>query len=162
MSWIPLSDGGSASADCLFVVLLIAIIAVTSSAADTTASVSKVVTYYTNDKNAGYVSGFLLEAAVLVGLSYFWYLRTVLIDGGADVRLTTLGSALFLVATSTAIVKSGALAKWLGWVGIVLGVVSLTAVLGPLPAGIRVLVTSITLLASRAFEPSQGSTVATV
>jgi hypothetical protein len=69
-----------------------------------------------------------------------------------------VGPTLFLLATGIAIVKGGALAKWLGWLGIVLGVVSLTGFIGPLPAGIWVLVASIVLLASEGPSPVRVQT----
>jgi hypothetical protein len=183
----------------LFVVLAIAAVALITSAPDNTASAAKVLSYYTQHKNSGYVTAFLLEAAVVVVLWFFWYMRNLLVDAGADARLTTLGfagaivfgvgggigggmkwvmsdsvghltpatlqglnavgvdlgtvlsgagSALLLFALSIAIIKSGALAKWLGWLGIVLGVVSLIAMIGPVPVAIWVLVASLVLAAS--------------
>jgi hypothetical protein len=182
----------------LFVVLVIAAVAVISSAPDNTASVAKVLSYYTQHKSSGYVSALVLEASVVVALWFFWYLRNLLVDAGADVRLTTLGfsgaivfgvgggvgggmrwvmsdsvsyvtpatlqglnavqvdlntilggagSALLLLATSIAIIRSGALAKGLGWLGIVLGVVSL-APTGPVPVAVWVLVACVVLLVS--------------
>ncbi len=71
--------------------------------------------------------------------------------------LTGVGEGLFLFATSIAIIKSGAMAKWLGWLGIVLGVLSLPAFTGPLPAGIWVLVTCIVLLASKSLPLGRTS-----
>ena len=191
-----------------FVVLVIVAVALTSSVPDNTASAAKVWSYYSRHKGANYVSGYVLEAAVIVGLVFFWYLRNWLIDAGADARLTTLGfagavvfgvsgavgggmkfamadavnhvtpttlqglnvvqqdlnfvlagvgSALFLFATSIAILRSGALAKWLGWLGIVMGVASLLVVFGPIPARIWVLVTCIVLLTSKAPAPVTAS-----
>lgn len=182
----------------LFVILLVAAVAMISSAPDNTASVAKVLSYYAQHKNSGYVTALVLEAAVVVALWFFWYLRNLLVDAGADVRLTTLGfagaivfgvggglgggmrwvmsdsvsyvtpatlqglnavqvdlntilsgagSALLLLATSIAIIRSGALAKALGWFGIVLGVVSL-APTGPVPLAVWVLVACVVLLVS--------------
>lgn len=184
----------------LFVALIVAVSAFSGSAPDTTASASQVVSYYAAHKSSAQVTSYLLEVAVIVGLSFFWYLRNLLIGLGADSRLTTLGFAgaivfgvggavvggsmlvmadavnhvtpatlqglsalqqdlnttlsavgptVFLFATSIAILRSGALARWLGWLGIVMGLVSLPAFLGPLPAGVWVLVASIALIAPR-------------
>ncbi len=184
----------------LFVVLVIAAVMVIASAPDNTASMAKVLSYYTQHRTSGYVTAIVLEAAVAVALWFFWYLRNLLIDAGADARLTTLGfagaivfgvggglgggmrwvmsdsvghvtpavlqglnavqadlntvlsgagTALLLFATSIAIIRSGALAKWLGWLGIVLGVVDLVTMIGPVPVAIWVLVASVVLVASR-------------
>ncbi len=184
----------------LFVVLVIAAVLVIASAPDNTASMAKVLSYYTQHRTSGYVTAIVLEAAVAVALWFFWYLRNLLIDAGADARLTTLGfagaivfgvggglgggmrwvmsdsvghvtpavlqglnavqadlntvlsgagTALLLFATSIAIIRSGALAKWLGWLGIVLGVVDLVTMIGPVPVAIWVLVASVVLVASR-------------
>lgn len=58
------------------------------------------------------------------------------------------GAAVFLVATGIALIRSGVLARWLGWVGVALGVAAfaLPAAIGPLPAGLWVLVASIVIL----------------
>jgi len=196
----------------LFVALVIVSVAITPTAPSGTASAASVVSYYTKHKNGGSVNAYLIEAAVVVGLWFFWYLRNLLIDAGTDARLTTLGfagaiifgmgggvgagmkwaigdavnhvspatlqglsvlqddlnvilmgigSAAFLFATCIAVLKSGALAKWLGWLGIVLGVASLLAFLGPLPAGIWVLVTSIVLLTTKSSRASQSAVATT-
>ena len=183
----------------LFVILAVAAVTVISSVPDNTASVAKVLSYYTQHKDSGYVTAILLEGAVVVALCFFWYLRNLLVDAGADARLTTLGfagaivfgvggavgggmkwvmsdavshvtpatlqglnavqddlntilsgagSALLLFATSIAIIKSGALPKWLGWLGIGLGAVSLADLIGPVPVAIWVLVASVVLVAT--------------
>jgi hypothetical protein len=59
----------------LFVISSIAAVTVISSAPDNTASVAKVLSYYTQHKNSGYVTAILLEAAVVVALWFFWYRR---------------------------------------------------------------------------------------
>lgn len=58
------------------------------------------------------------------------------------------GTAVFMIATGIALIRSGVLAKWLGWVGVVLGVAALALpdALGPLPAGVWVLIVSIVIL----------------
>ncbi len=183
----------------LFVVLLVVAVAGISSAPDNTAGVAKVLNYYSQHKDSGYVIAVVLEVAVVVALWFFWHLRNVLVEAGADPRLTALGfagaivlgvsgglgggmrwvvsdavghvtpatlqglnavqadvnsilggagSAVLLFATSFAIIGSGALAKWLGWLGIVLGVVSL-APTGPVPVAIWVFLTCVVLLVSR-------------
>ena len=188
-----------AAGGLLFVAMIVAVTALSGSAPDATDSVSKVASYYATHKNNAHVASYLLEAAVIVGLWFFWYLRNLLVDAGADARLTTLGfvgavvfgvggavaggtmlvmadsvnhvtpatlqglsvlqqdlnttlgavgPTVFLFATSVAILRSGAMARWVGWLGIVMGVVSLPAFIGPVPAGVWVLVASIVLLAS--------------
>ncbi len=183
----------------LFVILVVPAVMVIASAPDNTASMAKVLTYYTHHKTSGYVIAILLEAAVAVALWFFWYLRNLLVDAGADARLATLGfagailfgvggglgggmrwvlsdsvghitpaalqglnalqadlntivsgagTALLLFATSIAIIRSGAMAKWLGWLGIALGVVDLITMLGPVPVAIWAFVASIVLVAS--------------
>jgi len=54
------------------------------------------------------------------------------------------GVAVFLLATSVAIVRSRALPPWLGWVGVVLGVVG--TVIGAPAAALWVLIVSIVIL----------------
>jgi hypothetical protein len=62
--------------------------------------------------------------------------------------LTGPGIAIFLVATGAAIIRSGVLPKWLGWLGVVGAVVAivLPIVVGPIPAGVWILVASIVML----------------
>lgn len=201
-----------AAGGLLFVGLIVAVTAFSGSAPDATASVAKVASYFANHQSSARVTSYLLEAAVMVGLWFFWNLRNLLIDAGADARLTTLGfsgaivfgiggavsggmmvvmadavkhvtpatlqglnalhddlnttlgavgPAVFLFATSIAIVRSSALPRWLGWLGVVMGVVSLPAFLGPVPAGLWILVVSVALLASRARETSRSALATT-
>jgi hypothetical protein len=68
-------------------------------------------------------------------------------DGSTFV--TGAGQAVFLVATGIALIRTGVLARWLGWVGVVLGIVALAIpFVGPLPAGVWVLIASIVILVS--------------
>lgn len=196
-----------AFAGLLFVACIVAMTALSGSAPEGTASATKVVAYYASHTTGAHVTSYLLEVAVIVGLWFFWYLRNLLIDAGADARLTTLGfvgaivfgiggavsggmmlvmadaanhvppatlqglsvlqqdlnttlsavgPTVFLLATSIAVLRSGALAAWLGWLGIVMGVVSVPAFLGPVPAGVWVLVTSVALVASKAPATSRS------
>jgi hypothetical protein len=58
-----------------------------------------------------------------------------------------VGQAVFLIATGIALIRSGVLARWLGWVGVVFGVVALALpFIGPIPAGLWVLIASIVIL----------------
>jgi hypothetical protein len=77
----------------------------------------------------------------------------------ANVILTGVGQALFLLGTGIALIRSGALARWLGWVGVVLGVVSLVIpFFGPIPTGLWVIIASIVILVgTRSAAPSQGA-----
>ena len=76
----------------LFVVLLVAVVAIFSAEPASAARLASVVSYYSQHENTGYVGAFMLELAV-VALSFFWYLRNVLMDVGADARLTMLAFA---------------------------------------------------------------------
>jgi hypothetical protein len=77
----------------------------------------------------------------------------------ANVILTGVGQTVLLLATGIALIRSGALARWLGWVGVVLGVVSLVLpFFGPIPAGLWVIVSSIVILVgANSAAPSQGA-----
>lgn len=201
-----------AAGGLLFVGSVVAVTAFSGSAPDATAGVAKVASYYATHQNSAHVTSYLLEAAVIVGLWFFWYLRNLLIDAGADARLTTLGfagaivfgiggavsggmmvvmadavhhvtpatlqglnalhddlnttlgavgPAVFLFATSVAVLRSSALPRWLGWLGVVMGVVSLPAFLGPVPAGVWILVMSVAMLASRAPAMSRSALATT-
>lgn len=58
-----------------------------------------------------------------------------------------VGQAVFLIATGGVIIRHpSALPKWLGWLGVVLGVLALFPLVGPIYAGLWVLVASIVLL----------------
>ncbi|MBV9661355.1 MAG: DUF4386 family protein [Acidimicrobiales bacterium] len=59
------------------------------------------------------------------------------------------GTALFLIPTGLAIVRAGGLPRWLGWVGIVLGIISATGFAGPIGVGLWILAASITTLVQR-------------
>jgi hypothetical protein len=76
----------------------------------------------------------------------------------ANVILTGVGQTVLLLATGIALIRSGALARWLGWVGVVLGVVSLVLpFFGPIPAGLWVIISSIVVLVgASSAAPSQG------
>ncbi|HYA69093.1 MAG TPA: hypothetical protein VED63_10210 [Acidimicrobiales bacterium] len=58
------------------------------------------------------------------------------------------GVAIFLIATGAALIRSGVLPKWLGWLGLIAGVVAivLPVALGPYAAGFWILVASIVML----------------
>lgn len=61
--------------------------------------------------------------------------------------LTGVGQAVFLVATGIALIRTGVLGRWLGWVGVVFGVVAVVLpFIGPIPAGLWVLIASIVIL----------------
>ena len=72
-----------------------------------------------------------------------------------------LGSTVMLLATGFSVVRHGALPKWLGWIAIVLGVVSLTPAgfVGFLGAGVWILIASVMLsMRARAAQtPAPGS-----
>lgn len=160
-----------------FVVLLVASAAVTPTTPSSHANAAKVVAYYHQHKTGTEIVTYILEAAILVGVFFFWYLRDYLseissnrrlatigfagavlfaVSGGitagidwalADAvdhvnptvmqslnalqtdlpsRFTGVGVAIFLVATGIAVIRSGnPLPRWLGWVGIVFGALSL-------------------------------------
>ena len=65
----------------------------------------------------------------------------------ANVILTGVGQAVFLLATGIALIRSGVLGRWLGWIGVVLGVIGLVLpFFGPIPAGLWVIIASIVIL----------------
>ena len=195
----------------LFVVIVVVSIAVAgASTPDSNASLAKIVSYYQQHRSGLLAGAYLLELGVLVGLVFFWYLREMLIEAGADrllvnvgfagvilfavsgalsgglhltlwdsvhhaspVTLQTLnslsddlatilagvGQALFLLATGLAVVRSGAMARWLGWSAVVLGVIAFALpFVGPLWAGVWVVVASIAILVgARSEEPARGA-----
>lgn len=64
--------------------------------------------------------------------------------------LAGVGAAIFLACTGYLVVRSGVLPKWLGWVGLVLALVSLVIpFLGITGAALWTLITSIVLLATK-------------
>ena len=68
-----------------------------------------------------------------------------------------LGSIVLMLATGLSIVRHGALPKWLGWIAIVLGVISMTPVgfIGFLGSALWVLIVSVMLtLRARAAPPT--------
>lgn len=58
-----------------------------------------------------------------------------------------IGAALVLIAFGAAIVQRGGLPSWLGWLGVVLGVISAVQLhaVGPIPAAVWTLIVSIVL-----------------
>ncbi len=78
----------------------------------------------------------------------------------ANVILTGVGQALLLLAMGIALITSGVLARWLGWVGVVLGVVSLVLpFFGPIPAGLWVIIASIVILVRASGDASSQGTL---
>jgi len=69
-----------------------------------------------------------------------------------------LGVLMFLWATGLAVIRTGALPKWLGWVMVVLGVLGLTPIgfVAAIGAAILVLVLSILLSVRARSAPSTG------
>lgn len=69
-----------------------------------------------------------------------------------------LGVLMFLWATGLAVIRTGALPKWLGWVMVVLGVVALTPIgfVAAIGAAILVLVLSILLSVRARSAPATG------
>ena len=70
--------------------------------------------------------------------------------------VTGPGAGVFLVATGIALIRSGILGRWLVWVGVILGAVSLILpFFGPLPTGLWVLIASIVILVQSRGEVSR-------
>ena len=69
-----------------------------------------------------------------------------------------LGVLMFLWATGLAVIRTGALPKWLGWVMLVLGVLALTPIgfVAAIGAAILVLVLSILLAVRPRSAPATG------
>ncbi len=76
-----------------------------------------------------------------------------------------LGTTVMMFATGISVVRHGALPKWLGWIAIVLGVISVTPVgfAGFMGSGIWILIASVMLSmrARAARTPQQGGPTAT-
>ena len=73
-----------------------------------------------------------------------------------------LGTLVFNWAVGLAVLRSGALPKWMGWAGIVFGVLSLAGPIGfvgALGAGLWVIVSSI-MLSLRARRPAAAAPAA--
>lgn len=193
----------------VFFVLVLAAVVISPSEPSSNATAAKVFATYHKHRTEWAVNGFIIEAAVIVGLFYFWYLRDYIsritagtslatigyagvvvfaISGtvGAGVHITiadaagdgnvsasviqTLnllnndfnlimngaGAATFLLATGIAVLRYHALPKWLGWVAVVFGVISLTGIPGPAGPGLWVLLASITMLVSQDAVPVTG------
>jgi hypothetical protein len=76
--------------------------------------------------------------------------------------LSGAGAAIFLAATGVAIVRSGALPKWLGWIGVVFAVIALALpFLGILGVALWTLITCIVLLVSKRASASTVDPIAT-
>ena len=185
-------------AGLVFVVLVVLSGVLSGNAPNTHASAAKVVAFYHKHKSGIAAQAYFVEAAIFVGLFFFWYLRDLVATVPANRRLATIGFAgvvifavsggmsaglnwaaadsvghvdptvtqtlnvlqmdlvnfvtgpgagVFLVATGIALIRSGILGRWLGWVGVILGVVSLILpFFGPLPTGLWVLIASIVIL----------------
>lgn len=76
-----------------------------------------------------------------------------------DYLVFALGLALFLLASGISIVRHGALPKWIGWVAIVLGVLTITPVgfFAFLASGLLVLAMSIVMTMRARREPAAGT-----
>lgn len=183
----------------IFVVLLVITFVMVPSTPGTDASAAKVMSYYRDHKTALEVQAYLISAAVIVGVFFFWYFRNAVAVTERDRHLATIGFAggvmfaatgglaagllwaatdaahhgavsstrafnilqmdataflggagvaILLLATSAAILLGKAFPVWFGWVGVVLGVATfaLGLFVGPLSAGLWVLIGSIVLL----------------
>jgi hypothetical protein len=69
-----------------------------------------------------------------------------LLKNDLNIPIAAAGTATFLLVTALVVLRNGGLPRWLGWAGIVLGVISATGIVGPAGVGLWVLLTSITLL----------------
>jgi hypothetical protein len=175
---------------------------------------ASVASAYADHKNAVAFVAYLVAAAILVGVFYFWYLRDLICAVDSTRRLATIGfagallflaagglyagiywasydlvgyapastlqllntlqedttwflfdpgAAVFLLATGAALVRSGVLAKWLGWLGVVGAVASigLPVVVGPIAAGVWILVASIVMLVHNPTGRAAAATLST-
>jgi MFS family permease len=80
--------------------------------------------------------------------------QTLNVLDGNDYIPVGLGMAVLLLASGLSIVRHGALPRWLGWVAVVLGILSFTPAgfIGFLGSGLWVLVTSIILFLAGPFR----------
>ncbi|HUJ66789.1 MAG TPA: hypothetical protein VLX59_14685 [Acidimicrobiales bacterium] len=183
----------------VFVVLVVVASFVAPNNPDTNATAAKVVSFYHQHQGAYYFNSYVIVAAIIVGLAYFWYLREYLAEATASGRLLTVafagavvfavsgglqagtkfaladashsgnisgasmqtlnvlendlsvpitaaGTATFLLFTGIVIIRKGGLPRWLGWVAVVLAILSAPGFVGGLPTGLWVLIASITLI----------------
>jgi hypothetical protein len=77
----------------LFVALVVVAVFVAPNPAGSNATAAKVLSNYHRHQGAYYVSAYLIVAAVIVGLAYFWYLREYLTKVPANRRLMTIAYA---------------------------------------------------------------------
>ena len=183
----------------LVFVVLLGLAIVLFSLPGTQGSAATIANSYADHRTAVGISAYLIAAAVLEGVFYFWYLRDVISTTESNKRLATIGFAgallfaasgglaaglfwatydlvghapaatfqavnamqndtvafllgpgvaIFLIANGAALIRSGLLPKWLGWLAVVGGVVAivLPVALGPYAAGVWILVASIVML----------------
>lgn len=91
----------------LFFVLIAASVFITPNAPSSNATVAKVVTSYHDHQGAYYVGAYLIVLAVIVGLTYFWYLREYLGQVPASRRLLTVAFAGAIVFAVSGTVSAG-------------------------------------------------------
>jgi hypothetical protein len=183
----------------VFVLLVVVATVVTPGPPSTNATAAKVMSYYHQHQGAYYVGAYVIVAAVIVGLAYFWYLRewlarvpesrrlltvayagaivfavsgTVgaglnfalaqgshasnitgatmqtlnLLKNDLNIPIAAAGTAAFLIVTGVVVLRNGGLPRWLGWFAVVFAAISGTGVVGPVPVGLWVLLTSIWML----------------
>lgn len=183
----------------VFVILVLVATFALPSSPDTNATAAKVALFYHQHQAAYYFNSYVIVAAIIVGLAYFWYLREYLaqltasrrlltvafagavvfaVSGGIsagvhfaladashsgnisgtsmqtlnvlgndlNLPMTAAGTVAFLIFTGIVIIRSGGLPRWLGWVALVLGILSTPGFLGAAPTGLWILIASITVI----------------
>jgi hypothetical protein len=80
-----------------------------------------------------------------------------LMSNDFQLPIAAAGAATFLIVTGTLVLRNGGLPRWLGWVAVVFGVISVTGFVGPAGIGLWILLTSITLIIQGRREAIPGS-----
>jgi len=108
--------------------------------------------------SGGVSAGYQLTLADAVGHADASAFRALnLLYGNFNFAMTAASVIAMLVAYGIATIRTGQLARWIGWLAIVLGVVSIIGV-GALAAGLWILVVSVALLVRAGRSPTTPAT----
>jgi hypothetical protein len=91
----------------VFFVLVAVAVFITPSTPNTNATAAKVVASYHSHRGAYFASAYIIVVAIIVGLTYFWYLREYLAERPANRRLLTVAFAGAIVFAVSGAVGAG-------------------------------------------------------
>jgi len=91
----------------VFFVLVVAATFVAPNQPNTNATVAKVVSSYHQNRGAYFASAYIIVVAIIVGLTYFWYLREYLAQVPANRRLLTVAFAGAILFAMSGAVSAG-------------------------------------------------------